>query len=310
MTLTTEQLRARAEALGLDFFIERRAGIWVKEWLNDGCTSATAEEVMMWSMLANREAQPVGFYTTVSGRKGVIWHNGAPEDDTAIYTAPPAPANAAAWEMRYWSDGYNIWGDWERISEALYTRLSAEHATDNDYEFRVLYDAPPAPKLNAADWGINMQTGTQILVYKNCSVIESEQAHFVLSLINSAATPAPAVPECFINAVAALESLYRNGQKQNWNERYTADMAYASGVINACRAAMLAQPVSSGYKLVPVDCLTTASRLIDLCRTYIILHDTSDYRVRTINECENTIEVIDGLLAAAPGGGNDHDAGR
>ncbi|MBH2917272.1 hypothetical protein I5Q47_15655 [Serratia marcescens] len=43
-------------------------------------------------LLANREAQPAGFYTTVSGRKGVIWHNGAPEDDTAIYTAPPAPA--------------------------------------------------------------------------------------------------------------------------------------------------------------------------------------------------------------------------
>lgn len=92
MTLTTEQLRARAESLGLDFFIERRAGVWVKEWLNNGCTSATAEEVMMWSMLADREAQPAGFYTTVSGRKGVVWHNGAPEDDTAIYTAPPAPA--------------------------------------------------------------------------------------------------------------------------------------------------------------------------------------------------------------------------
>ncbi len=59
MTLTTEQLRARAESLGLDFFIERRAGIWVKEWFDNGCTSATAEEVMMWSMLANREAQPV-----------------------------------------------------------------------------------------------------------------------------------------------------------------------------------------------------------------------------------------------------------
>lgn len=43
-------------------------------------------------LLANREAKPVGFYTTVSGRKGVIWHNGAPEDDTAIYTALPAPA--------------------------------------------------------------------------------------------------------------------------------------------------------------------------------------------------------------------------
>lgn len=52
-------------------------------------------------------------------------------------------------------------------------------------------------------------------------------------------TTAPVVPDCFHNAVSALESLYRNGQKQNWNERYTTDMAYASGVLNACRAAML-----------------------------------------------------------------------
>lgn len=47
------------------------------------------------------------------------------------------------------------------------------------------------------------------------------------------------VPDCFLNAVSALESLYRNGQKQCWHERYTTDMAYASGVLNACRAAML-----------------------------------------------------------------------
>ncbi|HBL5342773.1 TPA: hypothetical protein LTW87_003001 [Enterobacter hormaechei] len=54
------------------------------------------------------------------------------------------------------------------------------------------------------------------------------------------APPAPvSVPECFTNAVSALESLYRNGKKQNWNERYTTDMAYASGVLIACRAAML-----------------------------------------------------------------------
>lgn len=59
------------------------------------------------------------------------------------------------------------------------------------------------------------------------------------------ATPQPApvaVPDCFRNAVSALEALYRNGQKQCWNERYTTDMAYASGVLNACRAAM--QPVT------------------------------------------------------------------
>lgn len=55
-----------------------------------------------------------------------------------------------------------------------------------------------------------------------------------------AAPPAPvAVPDCFRSAVSALESLYRNGQKQCWHERYTTDMAYASGVLNACRVAML-----------------------------------------------------------------------
>lgn len=71
-----------------------------------------------------------------------------------------------------------------------------------------------------------------------------------------------------------------------------------------CLRAMLDQPVNSGYKLVPVDFLTTASRLIDLCRTYSILSDGGNYKERTISECESTMEVIDGLLAAAPEGGN------
>ncbi|MGV8577272.1 hypothetical protein ACV355_30530, partial [Pseudomonas aeruginosa] len=39
-----------------------------------------------------------------------------------------------------------------------------------------------------------MQTGTPILTYKNCCVIESEQAYYVPSLINNA-PPAPAVPD-------------------------------------------------------------------------------------------------------------------
>ncbi|HEJ8008054.1 TPA: hypothetical protein SMI33_002738 [Serratia marcescens] len=71
MTLTIEELKYGAEVgdLGID-----------------------AVRAVCAEALANREAQPAGFYTTVSGRKGVVWHNGAPEDDTAIYTAPPAPA--------------------------------------------------------------------------------------------------------------------------------------------------------------------------------------------------------------------------
>ncbi len=68
------------------------------------------------------------------------------------------------------------------------------------------------------------------------------------------AQPAPeAMPECFRNAVSALESLYRNGQKQCWHERYTADMAYASGVLNACRAAMLQTMSLTGNSPVITD---------------------------------------------------------
>ena len=99
MTLTTEQLRARAESLGLDFFIERRAGIWVKEWFNNGCTSATAEEVMMWSMLANREAQPVLYaseetlaYAKEGEKSLVTWSEPMGDAVIPLFTTPPAPA--------------------------------------------------------------------------------------------------------------------------------------------------------------------------------------------------------------------------
>ncbi|MGP1293405.1 hypothetical protein ACJ8IN_23040 [Serratia sp. CY31944] len=54
-------------------------------------------------------------------------------------------AQPVAWEMRYWNSGHNMWHDWERITAEQHAEMSAEHAADNDYEFRALYDAPPAP---------------------------------------------------------------------------------------------------------------------------------------------------------------------
>ncbi|HEJ9051289.1 TPA: hypothetical protein SML58_000860 [Serratia marcescens] len=54
-------------------------------------------------------------------------------------------AQPVAWEMRYWNSGHNCWHDWERITAEQHAEMSVQHATDNDYEFRVLYDAPPAP---------------------------------------------------------------------------------------------------------------------------------------------------------------------
>lgn len=54
-------------------------------------------------------------------------------------------AQPVAWEMRYWNSGHNMWGDWERITAEQHAEMSVQHAADNDYEFRMLYDAPPAP---------------------------------------------------------------------------------------------------------------------------------------------------------------------
>lgn len=83
MTLTTDRLKQITDAISA----EPHDYESIYDSIKHGEIAAMARE-----LLASREAQPVGFYTTVSGRKGVVWHNGAPEDDTAIYTAPPAPA--------------------------------------------------------------------------------------------------------------------------------------------------------------------------------------------------------------------------
>lgn len=58
----------------------------------------------------------------------------------------------------------------------------------------------------AEGWGIDTSTGTPILVYKNCSVIESEQASYVLSLI-AADRAAPKAPSADPDMRAICEAL-------------------------------------------------------------------------------------------------------
>ncbi|ENP0655973.1 hypothetical protein ACCH91_000866 [Serratia marcescens] len=181
-----------------------------------------------------------------------------------------------------------------------------------------VYTAPPAPALPVQHWeelcrqNPNMSIGDAI-------IRAAWWNHCRAELLKSATPPAPAVPDkprlpphIYRDLLDMLQeaAIAYGGTQQLRAQLSSALSIHVQPDHPHTRAAMLAQPVSSGYKLVPVDCLTTASRLIDLCRTYIILHGTSDYRVRTINECENTIEVIDGLLAAAPESGNDHDTRR
>lgn len=145
-----------------DWWVQLRIGVHNDEILAR-VYGATPEEAMTRARLltsppASAESLPVawsGWACQYPGHMPRLYGDKAVAEVNCDYdggmrllflsSAPPTPANAAAWEMRYWSDGYNIWGDWERISEGLYTRLSAEHAADNDYEFRVLYDAPSVP---------------------------------------------------------------------------------------------------------------------------------------------------------------------
>ena len=48
--------------------------------------------------------------------------------------------------------------------------------------------APPVPAVQSVvDWRLDESTGAKILMYKDCSVIEDQQAEYVLSLIQAAA---------------------------------------------------------------------------------------------------------------------------
>ncbi|HFZ1853038.1 TPA: hypothetical protein ACIJYK_003012 [Serratia marcescens] len=253
MTLTTEQLRARAK-----FWREKAVEA---KWESVSIAQDMLQNADAFDELANnREAQPVALDVIARFKE---WNTGFPVEKfkadyvigwvLANYYTPPAPVNAAAWEMRYWSDGYNIWGDWERISEALYTRLSAEHATDNDYEFRVLYDAPPAP----------------------------------------------AVPEEMTGGIAMSKYKVKKSNYAQWVKGW-----------NACRAAMLAQPVSSGCKLPDKvrEALTLALQAMEFMGD--TLNNIDAVCTEDVEYVTPAFNAVRELLAAAPDGGNGHDTRR
>ncbi|WP_260425907.1 DUF551 domain-containing protein [Cronobacter sakazakii] len=111
------------------------------------------------------------------------------------------------------------------------------------------------------------------------------------------------VPDCFLNAVSALDSLYRNGQKQCWHERYTTDMAYASGVLNACRAAMLQSgndEIGSwgNHKTTPTD--KPKSEMSQQAEQ--LLRDTTALAATLSAEADTTAQQFESLAGKAVGG--------
>ncbi len=148
MTLTTEQLRARIAHYRELAYLYGMSGHLKHE------AQCRDDAAFLEELLANREAQPVLYaseetlaYAKEGEKSLVTWSEPMGDAVIPLYTAPPAPANAraVAWEVRYWNNGHNMWHDWERITAEQHAEMSMQHATSNDYEFRVLYDSPPVP---------------------------------------------------------------------------------------------------------------------------------------------------------------------
>ncbi|MGJ5867283.1 hypothetical protein [Serratia sp. B501] len=254
MTLTTEQLRARAK-------------IWRKKAVDAKWQSVSIAQDMLLNAEAfdeladNREARPVYQYRMRNPYNGQVtdWETIKPEKvdfilketiaanvEFRIIAAPPAPANAKAtgYFLRYRVEWHtpSKWSAWAEIDEATYDKAvkiiaTGEADAGRFYEARILYDAPPAPA------------------------------------VPPEVSPADIPQEHNINTYSGI----------TWAASW-----------NACRAAMLAQSVSRGYKFVPVEPTE------DMIAAAMNCDDVTFTNPETF--CVNFGNIYAAMLAAAPEG--------
>lgn len=62
------------------------------------------------------------------------------------------------------------------------TKDHEDWSPDGKYSKNLEENTQPAPEVQG-DWGIDHSAGSPILVYQNCSVIQDDQAYYVLRLI-------------------------------------------------------------------------------------------------------------------------------
>ncbi|MGQ8875910.1 hypothetical protein ACUTR7_00250 [Delftia sp. NA_296.1] len=96
----------------------------------------------------------------------------------------------------------------DNISTALITAFEQHYDTRWDdaqlrnerLAWRAAWNAAQAaPVTPQGEWRIDTSAGREILVYKNCSVIEDADARYVLSLIAAASQPAAVAPFGYVN---------------------------------------------------------------------------------------------------------------
>ncbi|MFS7161916.1 hypothetical protein AB6825_22735 [Serratia proteamaculans] len=167
-----------------------------------GGTSATIRKLIDMVRAANREAQPVTSvipdigstvvndaawklyntlteYGPLNGRQFNNLKCCLYEALKIVMNAPPAPAVPD-----------NLAAAVNRLLDYDGTRghFSAIRCSDAREEVERLLAQPVSQGYKLpADWRLDESTGAKILMYKDCSVIEDQQAEYVLSLIQAAA---------------------------------------------------------------------------------------------------------------------------
>ncbi|ANJ99072.1 hypothetical protein [Serratia plymuthica] len=229
-------------------------------------------------LLANREAQPVALVDRRSAARGSICWQGGGKDlphGTELFTAPPAPSDAqpVAWLAIYHGEVYD-----EAISitrsvvEAQADRFGWESALT---EIIPLYrHAPPAPAVNPEFTGAPAVPDEQTVIEKFKQWWSSKERGFTI-----------------INA-----DLQKELQWEAWQD---------------CCAAMLAQPVSQGYRLVPIEPTDEQLRAMlaviwpATYREHLRHPDNGPVSIaRAEEEIKQAKEQYAAALAAAPEGGN------
>ncbi|CAI1140252.1 hypothetical protein [Serratia ficaria] len=167
-----------------------------------------------------------------------------------------------------------------KFSGVCMTLEQQPNAADDVAVYAPLYTAPPAPA-----------NANPVALVDRC-IAACPGASLSVGL-------APAVP-----AVPAVPEDVRQALR-DMDDEIVAELDTEK---TACRAAMLAQPVSQGYKLVPVD--PTENMIIDGFESdaFMALADAVNEKNSWPYGCRESAECVEGIfkamLAAAPEGGN------
>ncbi|MEG7346462.1 DUF551 domain-containing protein [Serratia marcescens] len=188
-----------------------------------------------------------------------------------------------------------------------------EYMVKWDEEHRKALEAQPVPTGKFAGYGLyhaeRDEFGSWLKATPQSDCSDAITKHGYVNVKLFTAPPAPAVP---VELLDAMEEVIRISDRDHeaWDKAKTA--------ITACRAAMLAQPVSSGYKLQD-GWIACSERMPDADGAYwcwfgkekpsVIQQRVCIWNDRNHEWCDSSVTHWM-PLPAAPEGGNDHDTRR